>query len=202
MMNPEAVRRSRAQRAPSCRPGGRSQRRRSCSAEPAHRTSPLRVVVIAVDGEDGQADVHVLVLVVDGRPPVQESSVSPCSVRGERETHVASRLIPKPASLMTSRLTGRGPMVNSRRAAIVWYSAVREGRFSWNRSPASRSMSTCTRAEMNQLQLARDAELREQLPNASLLSASPSLTSFAMASCRISRKVLIESLPRTGSVSA
>lgn len=79
--------------------------------------------MVAVNRENGESDVDVLVFVVDSRPTetsqVRFSNSSRRKLRIER-AHVASLAIPIPASLINSRLIGRSPMHFSLRAEIVW----------------------------------------------------------------------------------
>lgn len=96
--------------------------------------------MVPVDGEDRESDVHVLVLKVDSRP--SDSHVSTQSNPGSTGTYVADLAIPIPSSPSTWSVMGLELIVYSLNAAIVWYSDVLEGLFSWNRSPPSKTIST------------------------------------------------------------
>lgn len=122
--------------------GGRGGRKE------AYRTDTLRIVVVAVNRENGKRNVDVEVFVVDAGPAVRREGVNTVwtgqsSEEQSGKTHLASLAIPIPASLTNSNPTGRSPKHLSLNAEIVWYKLVLEGRFSWKRSPARRTMSTC-----------------------------------------------------------
>src|ERR1700722_9689017 len=56
--------------------------------------------------------------------------------------------LPSSGSLSSSTLIGLSPSVYSRRRAIVLYRESLDGRFSWNRSPASKMKSTCAEVSL------------------------------------------------------
>lgn len=84
----------------------------------------LRVVMVAVDGEDGNGDIQVGVFIVDSREAAKKlASATP-------STHEKPGVAPSYGSLSSSNGTGLSPSVYSLSSAMTWCMHVLDGRFS------------------------------------------------------------------------
>jgi len=99
-----------------------------------------RIVMIAMNREDRDGDIDVLVLVVD----VVERTIAVSELLQDKVMSPI-RIYPANCSLASLSISisqGLSPKQFCLRLRMTWYIDLRDGLFSWNRSPARRTMST------------------------------------------------------------
>jgi hypothetical protein len=99
-----------------------------------------RIVMVAMDGEDRYGNINVLIFVVDVVESTNDvSTLRRTNVIFSDTTHPANCSL---ASLNISISHGLSPKQFCLRLRMTWYIDLRDGLFSWKRSPARRTMST------------------------------------------------------------
>jgi hypothetical protein len=99
-----------------------------------------RIVMVAMDGEDRNSNIDVFIFVVDVVESTNDvSTLCRANVMFSDTTHPANCSL---ASLNISISHGLSPKQFCLRLRMTWYIDLRDGLFSWKRSPARRTMST------------------------------------------------------------